>query len=303
MEYKKAQEVDPDKPSYVLNEAAALVMLEQYDDAFAACERSLKVSAKGFGNSKWKFKAYQRMGTISEKRGNADKAMEYYNAALLEENDVKLRDKLKKMKAVAKKQAEEAYLDPEKAVVHKEKGNQFFKDLKFKEAIAEYTEAIRRNPTDAKIYSNRAIAYCKLMTWSEALKDCDKAIAIDPTFVKPYIRKGKIQHVLKQYHKALEVYREAQKLEPDNTELKQAMIETQYAIQARNMSGNVDAEARQRAMDDPSVQAALNDPEVSSVLLQAQSGDTSILAKAMRDRPHIREKIETLIAAGVLRVG
>eukprot|EP00490_Sorites_sp_Unknown_P006625 CAMPEP_0114657462 /NCGR_PEP_ID=MMETSP0191-20121206/13977_1 /TAXON_ID=126664 /ORGANISM="Sorites sp." /LENGTH=82 /DNA_ID=CAMNT_0001876919 /DNA_START=1560 /DNA_END=1808 /DNA_ORIENTATION=+ len=82
-------------------------------------------------------------------------------------------------------------------------------------------------------------------------------------------------------------------------------METMMAIQQRNMQGSQDddKQAQARAMQDPEVQAALKDPEVSSVLLQAQSGDPSILRKAMMDKPRIRKKIETLIAAGVLRMG
>ncbi len=93
------------------------------------------------------------------------------------------------------------------------------------------------------------------------------------------------------------------------------------AIQARNASGEVDEAARRRALEDPDVKAARNDPRVSSILTQAQSGDTGIIFRsvflfcfvfvngkencffsfrAMRDKPEIAEKIELLMAAGVL---
>lgn len=174
----------------------------------------------------------------------------------------------------------------------------------FRESIAKFEEAIKRNPKDPKIYSNLATALCKVMSWEPAMQACDKCLALDPTFIKALIRKGKVLHAVKQYHKALTCFEKAEALDNGtNIDLMTAKGQTMVAIQQRNASGEVDPAARARAMQDPEIQAAMNDPEVSSVLLQAQSGDPSILMRAMRDRPHIAEKIQKLVAAGILRVG
>merc|ERR1711997_1413201 len=178
-----------------------------------------------------------------------------------------------------------------------------FKALQFGEAITKYTEALKRNPEDHKIYSNRATCFCKLMRWDAAMADCNAAIKLEPTFIKAYIRKGKINHCLKQYHKALQAYKEAALIDDKGEDLIAAKRDTLMAIQTRNMSGKFSEEDRQRALQDPEVQAVMNDSEVSSVLLQAQSGDQTILMRAMRDRPEIKDKIEYLMAAGVLRLG
>merc|ERR1712129_648252 len=142
-----------------------------------------------------------------------------------------------------------------------------------------------------------------LMRWDAALSDCDAAIGIEPTFIKAYIRKGKVNHCLKQYHKALQAFKEAEAIDATVEDLVTAKRETMMAIQRRNMAGPIPEEEKQRALQDKEVQDAMNDPEVSSVPLQAQSGDPTILYKAMRDRPHIKDKIEYLIAARVLRLG
>jgi len=209
---------------------------------------------------------------------------------------------LKSIENEHQKQREQDYLDPEKSQVHKDQGNTFFKNGKWQEAIVEYSEAIRRNPKDPLLYSNRATTYCKLMGWEAALKDCDTCLKIDSNFIKAWIRQGKIFHVLKQYHKSLMAYRKAAEIDANNSDLKNAKQDTMRAIQERNTSGEMDENARQRALEDPEIKAAMNDPEVSSVLLQAQSGDQSIVFRAMRDKPRIAEKIELLLAAGVLQM-
>jgi len=302
-EYKKAQEMDPKKSSYVLNESAALFMMGKWDETMACCQRAIDVAREHFDDLQWTFKAFKRMGAVEQKRGNTPQALVYYKKALVEKKDDKLRKMVQKMERVHAKRERDALLDPELAEKLKNEGNECFKEGKFGDAITKYSEALKRNPKDHKIYSNRATCFCKLMRWDAAMADCDAAIKLEPTFIKAYIRKGKINHCLKQYHKALQAFKEAEMIDNTVEDLIMAKRDTLMAIQQRNMSGQISEEDRQRALQDPEVQAAMNDPEVSSVLLQAQSGDQTILMKAMRDRPHIKDKIEYLMAAGVLRLG
>ncbi|ETO27554.1 hypothetical protein RFI_09578 [Reticulomyxa filosa] len=291
---------------------SVLFMQEKWDTCIEKCQEAIVLCRQYFCDLKWTFKAFSRMGSVEEKRGNKGKALEYYRKALLEQKDETLKKRVKQMEREVEQEREKAYLDPEKSQQHKEQGNNYFKQGKWQDAIAEYTEAIRRNPKEPLLYSNRATAYCKLMGWEAALKDCETCLKIDPTFIKALIRQGKIYHVLKQYHKSLLCYRKAAEIDANNSDLKAAKQDvclfylfalfTMRAIQERNMSGEVDDAARQRVLEDPDIKSAMNDPEVSSVLLQAQSGDQSILFRAMRDKPRIAEKIELLVAAGVLQM-
>jgi tetratricopeptide (TPR) repeat protein len=56
----------------------------------------------------------------------------------------------------------------------RERGNEAFKAGDFPKALAEYSEAIKRDPDTAVYYVNRAAARTKLMDFSGALADCDK---------------------------------------------------------------------------------------------------------------------------------
>jgi len=300
--YEKAFEINPKNPAYLLNQSAVLFMEEKWDECMEKCQTAVALCREIFCDLKWTFKAFHRMGNVEEKRGNKEKAIEYYRKALIEKKDEALKKHLKSLDTEFQQDREKAYLDPEKSQQHKEQGNLFFKQGKWQDAITEYSEAIRRNPNEPLLYSNRATTYCKLMGWEAALKDCETCLKIDPNFIKALIRQGKIYHVLKQYHKSLMAYRKAAEIDANNGDLKTAKLETMRAIQERNASGEIDEGARQRALEDPDVKAAMNDAEVSSVLLRAQSGDQGIIFRAMRDQPRIAEKIELLLAAGVLQM-
>eukprot|EP01084_Bolivina_argentea_P051910 95410_1 len=296
--YRQAQELDEKKAQFVLNESAALFMMEKWDETIACCQRTIDVARTYFCELIWSYKAYIRMGSVEEKRGNLPKAVEYYKKAMVEKRDDKIRKRIKTLENKQKKKVAKALFDPELAEKLRTEGNTLFKEGNFAGAIEKYSDAIKRNPKDHRLYSNRATCFCKLMTWEAAMADCETAIKLDGTFVKAYIRKGKIHHCLKQYHKALDSYKKAEAIDPNIDDLITAKRDTLMAIQTRNASGQISEEERKRALQDPEVQSAMNDPEVSSVLLQAQSGDPTILMKAMRDRPHIKEKIELLMAAG-----
>ncbi len=54
---------------------------------------------------------------------------------------------------------------------HKEKGNNFFKEKKYDEAIAEYTKAIETCPNSV-YYSNRAICNLNIENYGDSLNDC-----------------------------------------------------------------------------------------------------------------------------------
>ena len=57
-----------------------------------------------------------------------------------------------------------------------------------------------------------------------AVKDCTKAIDLNPAYVKALLRRAKLYEELEQLDRALEDYQELHKLEPNNTEVKTALV-------------------------------------------------------------------------------
>ena len=78
----------------------------------------------------------------------------------------------------------------------KSKGNRFFKESKYNEAIHCYTKAIEDCPTDknedlSTFYQNRAASYEMLRKYEEVISDCSKAIDLNKRYVKALVRRAK----------------------------------------------------------------------------------------------------------------
>jgi len=138
------------------------------------------------------------------------------------------------------------------------------------------------------------------MDWSRAMEDCETALKLDPKFVKVFIRKGKIQHLLKQYHKALETFDAGLKLDPQASELLESRAQTLQAIRAQAQSGKADPERLKEAMKDPEIRNILNDMTMQKVLKDLQE-NPGAAQSALADKD-IRAKINKLAAAGVIAI-
>merc|ERR1711962_1138342 len=99
----------------------------------------------------------------------------------------------------------------------KEEGNNLYKDHKYTEALACYTEAITICPTCAAFYGNRSATYIMLNRYKDGLADAQYAIQLDTGFVKGYLREGKCHLALGSPVAALRSYRHAMEIEPNNT--------------------------------------------------------------------------------------
>merc|ERR1719361_2130177 len=301
--YKEAQEIAPEVPAYLLNQAAVLMMKGDLDECEKMCHKAIGVSREHLCDYTWDAKAYNRLATVAEKRGDLEQAVKHLQSSLQEITDSKVKSRLKKMKiSLAKKKAKDL-LNPEEALEFKAKADDAFRNGKWKEAIDLYQESIKRNPEDPKVYNNRSTALCKVMGWDAALDDVSKAIALEPKWVKPYLRKAKIEQALQVHHKALKTLKLAGSMveEADMPKVHQASMELQRAIQIANMNAEGAQTRQQRALQDPDIIRILQDPVIDGLLKRAKSGDSSALSKAIREDKAIGEKIELLIAAGIIQ--
>lgn len=294
--YNKALELDPKSIVYYNNIAAVQFEQKEFEKAIETCNKGIEVGRDNAAHFKDIAKAFFRLGNIYAAQHRLDDAIEAYNKSQVEDYSDKTKSALKKIEQLKKVEDAKAYINPEKSEEHKLKGNEFFAAGKWIDAIAEYSEALKRNPDNYKVYSNRAACYTKLMDWTRGLEDCEKCLSYDSKFVKAYIRKGKIQHFLKQYHKALETFNQGLEIDPSASELLEAKRETMIKIQ----TSAGDPERAKEAMKDPEIQNILRDPSINQVLQDMQQNPGS--AQAALSDPTIKAKIEKLIAAGVLSV-
>jgi len=298
--YKKSLDLDPDNITSYTNLAAVHMEKKEFEQAIELCRKGIDVGQAHNAGFKLVAKAYVRIGNAYMKMDKLEEALEAYRKAQVEDYQEDTKKLIKKAEDIKKQRDAAAYVDPAKSNEHKEAGNKLFAENKFVEAITEYTEALKRDPNNYKVLSNRAACYSKLMDWSRALEDCDACIAKDPSFVKAYIRKGKVQHFLKQYHKALETYEAGLKIDPNASELLEGRRATILSVNQENQSGNVDPQRAKEAMKDPAIQAILRDPTVATALQRLQE-DPKAAQHILMD-PVMGPKIQKLVVAGVLQM-
>lgn len=308
--YDKAIEKEPNDLVYYNNKCAVWIEMgeENFDSVLQTCQdlvtRRYEINSANPGGASFEkvAKVFSRMASVYEKRRQYDSAIEFYQKALTEDNNRHTRNALREVERAKEKWEKESYMDTEKAEVHREKGNEFFKEQNWASAKAEYDEAIKRNPKDAKLYSNRAAALTKLLAYPDALKDLEECLKLDPAFVKAYSRKGAAHFFMKEYHKALQAYEQGLKLDPGSDECQKGKEQVLNKIAETNRSDQVDEEQIRHAMADPEIQTILHDPQVNMFLKEMQQNPKEA-QKAMMSDAKLQEAVSKLMAAGIIRTG
>jgi len=308
--YDKAIEKEPNDLTYYNNKCAVWIEMgaDKFESVLETCKdlvsRRYEINSANPGGASFEkvAKVMCRMATVYEKQKNYSEAIEMYNKALTEDNSRFTRNALREVEKAKDIHDRTAYVDPEKAEAHREKGNEFFKQQEWAKAKLEYDEAVNRNPKDAKLYSNRAAALTKLLAYPDALKDLDECLKLDPTFVKAHSRKGAAHFFMKEYHKALQAYEAGLKLEPGNEECLKGREQVLNKIAETNRSGEVDEEQIRHAMADPEIQQILHDPQINMFLKELQTNPKEA-QKAMAADKKLQEAVSKLMAAGIIRTG
>jgi tetratricopeptide (TPR) repeat protein len=100
-----------------------------------------------------------------------------------------------------------------RAEQEKDRGNQFYKQRKYKEAVECYTKAIQAAPACAAFYSNRAAAYLMQGSYDLCISDCNICLSKDRNYVKAYARRGKCYVKMERWEDAMKDFTTAVSLE------------------------------------------------------------------------------------------
>lgn len=300
--YNKAWELHKDI-TYLNNLGACYFEQGNYEECIKTCRKAVEEGREMRADYKIVAKAFGRIGSAYQKQGDLSQAIENFNRSLTEHRTPDILNKLREAEKTLKEQQKQAYIDPAKADEERNRGNDLYKAGKFAEAVAAFTESIKRNPAEPRGYTNRASAYTKLAALPQALKDCEEAIKIDPSFVKGYIRKATVLLGMKEHTKALEAIQRAEDADKEQgstnaREIQQSQQKIHAAMYAER-SNETDEETFARASKDPKVAQLLQDPAMQHLLQSAQS-DPQVLQDAMKN-PQVKEKIMTLVNAGIIK--
>jgi len=106
------------------------------------------------------------------------------------------------------------------------------------------------------------------MDFNGAKREIEVAIDLDGKYVKAWARKGDIEVVMKENHKALESYKMGLTLDPTHTACKEGLRKVTASINY-GQANQTEEERKERAahaMADPEIQSILQDPVINQVL-------------------------------------
>merc|ERR1712232_421656 len=301
--YDEAIAIDPTNMTFLSNKAAVYFTQKKYDECIKQCMDAVEVGKANMAPFEDRAKALTRCAKAYQKKGDLEQAIEMCKNAQLESFDKATQRLLKTLELEKKKRDVQAYQDDTKAEEAKQRGNDFFRSQQWPQAVAEYEEAVKRAPKNAPIRNNLSAALCKIMDFNGAKREIEKALDLDPKYVNAWARKGDIEVLMKENHKAMENYRKGLAIDPNSAVCKEGLRKVTAMVNMgnANMSEAERKERAEHAMADPEIQNILQDPIIRQVL-QDFNDNPNAANEAMRDMT-VRSKIEKLIASGIVQTG
>jgi len=296
--YDEAVELDPTCMTFLSNKAAVYLTMKKYDDCIKMCTDAVEVGKVNRAPFEDRAKALTRCARAYQKKGDLGTAIEMCKLSKIESFSKDNERLLKTMELDKRKADVAAYQDDEKAEEAKQRGNTHFRNKEWGDAVGAYEEAVKRAPKIATTRNNLAAALCKVMDFNGAKRQIEAALEIDPKYVKALARKGDIEVLMKENHKAMESYRAGLAIEPDNAACTEGLRKVSTMVNSK-MSEEERKERAAHAMADPEIQSILQDPVMMQVLRDFQENPAAA-NQAMSD-PSVRVKLEKLIASGVVQ--
>jgi tetratricopeptide (TPR) repeat protein len=98
-------------------------------------------------------------------------------------------------------------------------GNEFVDNLKYEDAIAQYTSAIGLEPSNPDYYYARGEVYQKVSKFAEAKADFEKSLVFSPRNVEAMINLGAVDNKLGNYEESLKILNHVSTLDKRNSRL------------------------------------------------------------------------------------
>jgi tetratricopeptide (TPR) repeat protein len=98
-------------------------------------------------------------------------------------------------------------------------GNEFVDNLKYEDAVAQFTSAIGAEPSNADYYSARANANEMLNKYAEAYSDYEKALVFKPKEVDAMVSLGRVCNKMGKFDEALVLLNHASSLDKRNSKV------------------------------------------------------------------------------------
>lgn len=263
--YSTALEVAPTMSNVLSNRAACYLCLgklqeciDDTSDAMSHLPNEKDVAPYPSEMAAWqklKIRLYVRRGTAQCQRGSYEKGLSDYNTAMvMSPDDQSIQYDVKRITILCR--CNELKAD----------GDKHFAAQELDRAVAAYSEALELDGGFVSCVSNRATCYLAMGNAAKCIEDCTQALdllrvranpnAMLPTgpvpavgstkrrqwVLKTLVRRGTAHSSLSKFAAAVEDFRDAVKLDPENEGLKAdlAQLEEATAADAEEASGDLD---------------------------------------------------------------
>ncbi|XP_070686988.1 peptidyl-prolyl cis-trans isomerase FKBP4 [Pempheris klunzingeri] len=137
----------------------------------------------------------------------------------------------------------------EQSSIVKEKGTQYFKEGKYKQASVQYKRIVswlehesglseedekKAKALQLAAHLNLAMCFLKLQEPNQALENCDKALEMDPSNEKALFRRGEALFGMKEFDRARDDFQQVVQLYPANKAAKSQVVLCQKRIKEQH---------------------------------------------------------------------
>jgi tetratricopeptide (TPR) repeat protein len=130
------------------------------------------------------------------------------------------------------------YTHPQSGTLYFNRGNELYKQKRYKEAVEEYTKAIEINKNDTDALNNRGIAYYQIGKYIEAINDFNKVIESEPDALFTYQSRAITYNTIGLHIEANADYKKVIELNPDFVYSYFGILYTSYYISKKEFKSS-----------------------------------------------------------------